>query len=143
MQRAAAPAVKTCLKASEHGPALAPPTSSGLGQFVAAAAKAAPFTMLAPLMMTLCLTLTNGMVHHAALLRPGTRPAPMAPRMFDLGKSTGGGKGRSNQAGGSSKSAISGDSPFSPTVSQVPAANGASLRCILHRCVCPNHPTCC
>lgn len=70
-------------------------------------------------MMPLCLTLTNGMVHHAALLRPGTCPAPMAPRMFDLGKSTGGVKGRSHQAGGSSKSAISGDSPFSPAVSQV------------------------
>ena len=105
------------------------------GQFVAAAAEAAPFTMLAPLMMPLCLTLTNGMVHHAALLRPNARLAPMPPRMFDRGKSTGGVKGRSNQAGGSSKSAISGDSPFSPAVSQVPAANSASLRCIRHQCV--------
>ena len=88
-----------------------------LGQLVAAAAEAAPFTMLAPLMMTLCLTLTNGMVHHAALLRPGPRPAPTTPRMFDLGQSTGGVKGRSNQAGGSNKIAVSVDSP---AVSQVP-----------------------
>ena len=75
--------------------------------------------------MPLCLTLTNGMVHHAALLRPDARPAPMPPRMFYRGKITGVVKGRSNQAGGSSKSATNGDSPFGPA-SQVRANVAAS-----------------
>ena len=85
--------------------------------------RAHPHSMLAPLMMSVCLALTNGIVHHAMPLRSGARLARLGPLMTDRGKSSGGVKGRSNSASGSSKRAIEGDSPSAPAVwSQVPTS---------------------
>ena len=85
--------------------------------------RAHPHSMLAPLMMSVCLALTNGIVHHAVPLRSGARPARLRPLMTDRGKSSGGVKGRSNSASRSSKRAIEGDSPSAPAVwSQVPTS---------------------